>query len=84
VDAGLLVSRRSHANTRLRSDARGRYSGIRQETWRTEITGIEIANGVPKSGTRLDPIITGILVSSLPHDGALTLRSFFELDLLKK
>ena len=27
--------------------------------------GIEIANEVPKSGTRLDPIILGILVSSL-------------------
>ena len=28
-------------------------------------SGIEIANGVPKSGARLDPIIIGALVSSL-------------------
>jgi hypothetical protein len=46
--------------------------------------GIEIANEVPKSGTRLDPIIIGILVSSIHAMEALTLRGFFELDLLKK
>ena len=45
---------------------------------------IEIANEVPKSGTRLDPIIIGILVSFLHAMEALALRSFFELDLLKK
>ena len=32
---------------------------------RAAVQGIEIANEVPKSGTRLDPIIIGILVSSL-------------------
>src|SRR5262245_24175388 len=42
--------------------------GIR--AWKCRITaasvlGIEIANEVPQSGTRLDPIILGILVSSL-------------------
>jgi hypothetical protein len=58
-------------------------------SWKCRITaasalGIEIANGVPKSGTRLDPIIIAILVSSLHAMEALALRSFFELDLLKK
>jgi hypothetical protein len=48
------------------------------------VLGVETANEVPKSGTRLDPIIIGILVSSLHGDGALTLRTFFEPDLLKK
>jgi len=58
-------------------------------SWKYRITaasgpGTEIANGLPKSGTRLDPIIIEILVSFLHAMEALALRSFFELDLLKK
>ena len=40
--------------------------------------GIEIANEIPKSVARLDPIIIGILVSSLPRwsfDSAQLLRA---------
>jgi len=40
---------------------------------------IEIANEVPKSGARLDPIIIGISVSSLPRwsfDSAQLLRAW--------
>jgi len=35
-------------------------------------------------GTRLGPIIIGMLSRPLLRDGSLTLGSFFELDLLKK
>jgi hypothetical protein len=49
-----------------------------------EVLGIENANEVHKSGTRLDLIIIGMLVSSLHATDRLTLGSFFELDLPKK
>ena len=49
-----------------------------------EVLGIENANEVQQSGTRLDLIIIGMLVSSLHATDHLTLGSFFELDLPKK
>jgi hypothetical protein len=48
------------------------------------VLGIEIANEVHKSGTPLDGIVVGVLVSFLHAKETLTLGSFFELDLLKK
>jgi hypothetical protein len=48
------------------------------------VQGFEIANEVHESGSQLDPIITGMLVSSLHATDRFTPGSFFELGLPKK
>jgi hypothetical protein len=52
----------------VRHDQSIRHSRRKCRITAASVLGIEIANEVHKSGTRLDPIIIGTLVSSLHAD----------------
>jgi hypothetical protein len=47
VDTSVRAARRSHPDARLRSDARGRHGGIREE----------LAAGISMAGTRIVPML---------------------------